>query len=72
MHDHKPPTTGAAVRADRSAPTPDSHSNGINPSTVVATVINIGRKHFDAPSTMAASISSGLRSRPSVNALWKA
>ncbi|MDA1372696.1 MAG: hypothetical protein O2971_18330 [Proteobacteria bacterium] len=45
MHDHNPPTTGIAVRANKSAPTPDSNSNGINPSTVVATVISIGRKY---------------------------
>ena len=35
MHDHKPPTTGAAVRAETSAPTPPSHSRGKRPSTVV-------------------------------------
>ena len=43
MHDQRPPTTGAAVRAERSAPTPDSNSSGMSPSTVVATVMSIGR-----------------------------
>ena len=32
---------GAAVRAETSAPTPDSHINGSRPSTVVATVITV-------------------------------
>ena len=65
MHDHSPPTTGAAVRADTSAPTPDSHSSGKRPRTVVATVITSGRTRALAPSTTAASTSSGFWMRPS-------
>ena len=59
MHDHRPPTTGAAVLADTSAPTPDSQSSGSRPSTVVATVMTSGRTRAAAPSTTAASTSSG-------------
>ena len=57
MQDHSPPTTGAAVRAETSAPTPDSQSKGSRPSTVVATVITSGRTRALAPSTTAASTS---------------
>ena len=65
MHDHRPPTTGAAVRADTSAPTPASHNSGKRPRTVVATVITSGRTRALAPSTTAASTSSGFWMRPS-------
>ncbi len=58
MHDHRPPTTGAAVRAETSAPTPDSHNNGNRPNTVVATVMTSGRTRLEAPSITAASTSS--------------
>ena len=57
MQDHSPPTTGAAVRAETSAPTPASHSSGSNPRPVVATVIISGRTRALAPSTTAASLS---------------
>ena len=60
MHDHRPPTTGAAVRAETSAPTPASQSSGSNPSPVVATVIMSGRTRALAPSTTAASTSAGV------------
>jgi hypothetical protein len=58
MHDHRPPTTGAAVRADICA-NPASQSGGSRPSTVVATVMISGarepphRADATAPSTHA-------------------
>jgi hypothetical protein len=44
-----PPTIGAAIRFHTSDPVPLAHMIGINPTNIVASVMNFGRSRFSAP-----------------------
>ena len=48
-----PPTIGAAM-LPHVRPVPVAHMIGINPTNIVATVMNFGRSRFAAPSTILA------------------
>ena len=50
-----PPIMGAAIRFITSAPVPVDHMMGINPSDMVATVMNLGRMRLAAPLRMASA-----------------
>ena len=48
-----PPISGAAIRFMTSEPVPTAHMIGMRPRNVVATVMNLGRSRWTAPSRMA-------------------
>jgi hypothetical protein len=58
-----PPTIGAAIRFHTSDPVPVAHMIGINPTNIVATVMNFWRRRFAAPSTIVAWRSASVRDR---------
>src|SRR5882724_3219498 len=53
------------MRFTTSAPVPVLQSTGTRPMIMVATVINLGRRRFAAPSTVVSFSSALSRSRPS-------
>ena len=57
-----PPTIGAAIRCITSAPVPELSMIGRRPAMITATVIALGRTRSTAPSSIAATNASYVRS----------